>query len=92
MAVTGLDLEVLRDVPESGNAVPHAYAVWTDRKGDVQMGPVRWKTVQTRGDAAGTYYSASPFPGAWTEIREDAFLRVRHLGAMSLHQVIDAVR
>lgn len=87
-----VELEILHAVPVSGVLRPYAYAVWTDREGVVQMGPVRYRHARTKPcreftrDASEWEYSCSPFPGAWSNhVPESAILRVRHLAAMSLH-------
>ncbi len=83
MALSVLDLETLRAVPTEGVLRAQAYAVWTDRRGEVQMGPVRMRRVLADGSMM---YECSPFPGAWDwHVPESAILRVRHLGALSLH-------
>jgi hypothetical protein len=94
MAVEGLELEILRDIPVGGRSAPRAYAVWTDRDGEIQMGPVRFRRVCTprerlaSGHRAEYVYQCSPFPGAWdNHVPESAFIRVRHLGALCLNNM-----
>jgi|UPI000563E8C5 hypothetical protein len=92
MALMPLEIEILHAVPANGTLKPRAYAVWTDRDGETQMGPVRSRRVQTCGDMTGTYYECSPFPGTWDwYVPEERIVRVRHLQAMSL-QGADDVR
>jgi len=77
-----LELEILRSIPMSGPLTPRAYAVWTSNTGQVEMGPVRARIEWSDGDAQ---YECSAFPGAWARVPESAMLRVRSLGALSLH-------
>ena len=85
------EMMILREIPTEGRLSPRAYAVWTDTEGRVQMGPVRLRRLRGAlerqdGDSLSAYvYSCSPFPGSWTDVPEGRILRVRHLGAMSLH-------
>ncbi|GGZ73079.1 hypothetical protein ACFOOM_01095 [Streptomyces echinoruber] len=89
MALMSLEIEILETVP-SGPRRPYAYAVWTDRRGDLQMGPVRDRWVDP--DDGTVYYQCSPFPGAWdNHVPQERVHRVRHLQAMSL-QGADDVR
>ncbi|MFF6801086.1 hypothetical protein [Streptomyces sp. NPDC012616] len=90
MALMALELDILHSVPEAGALKPMAYAVWTDRDGEVQMGPVRARHVQSSHEGAGMYYECSPFPGAWDRhVPEERIMRVRHLQAMSLRGADD---
>lgn len=75
--LTDYELSLLRE----GNHVavePYAYIAWTGHDGTVEFGPVRWRMLSD-GELL---YSASPFPGAWTYVKEDQVLRVRHPRAM----------
>lgn len=87
MALMDLEIEILHDIPLSGVMRSRAYAVWTDRDGNVQVGPVRARRADS-GDQGGYRYECSPFPGAWDwHVHESQMLRVRHLGAMSLQDM-----
>ncbi|MDQ0762039.1 hypothetical protein [Streptomyces canus] len=87
MKLSQYEIEILEDAPTSGALRPYAYAAWTDRRGDLQMGPVRNRWV----DPAGTvYYQCSPFAGAWdNHVPQGRIHRVRHLQAMSLQGADD---
>ncbi|MFE6021622.1 hypothetical protein ACFQ6O_34480 [Streptomyces sp. NPDC056441] len=83
MALSRLEIEILHEVPVSGELKPYAYAVWTGRGGDIEMGPVRARRKRVDGKYS---YECSPFPGAWDwGVPQDRIQRVRHLQAMSLH-------
>ncbi|MFE3146610.1 hypothetical protein ACFXJ6_08090 [Streptomyces sp. NPDC059218] len=85
MALNGLEIEILHEVPMSGALKPCAYAVWIGRNGDIEMGPVRARRVEIDGSYS---YECSPFPGAWDRhVSQDRIQRVRHLQAMSLQGV-----
>lgn len=79
--LSDLELEILRSIPAEGRAEPRAYAAWYGKSGDVEMGPVRFR----RETSDGVRYECSPFPGSWDlHVPENAILRVRHLGALSI--------
>jgi len=59
---------------------PQAFIVWVDERGDVQFGPVRWAHRGHQGQP--DRWSASPFPGAWTDVKRDQILCVRHPEAL----------
>jgi hypothetical protein len=65
-----------------------AYAVWVNREGEMDMGPVRSRrerSLREQDRGASRYgYSCSPFPGGWAEVDETRIVRVRDLGALSL--------
>ncbi|WP_330435824.1 hypothetical protein OIC43_37090 [Streptomyces sp. NBC_00825] len=82
MALTELEIKILHQVPMSGALQARAYAVWTGRNGEVEMGPVRARRVEIDGSCS---YECSPFPGAWDrDVPQSRIQRVRHLQAMSL--------
>lgn len=88
MALMDLELKILAEVPESGALRPYAYAVWAGQDGSVEMGPVRIRrSVVQPDDTAGWEYDCSPIPGAWVQVPESRIMRVRHLGAMGLHNM-----
>ena len=88
MARSPFEIDTLEAGPDSG--APYAYAAWTDRRGDFQMGPVRARWVDPGNGTV--YYQCSPFPGAWdNHVPQERIHRVRHLQAMSL-QGADDVR
>lgn len=79
------ELDILRRVgtPNQHQGVGlygiYAFAVWNGREG-IEMGPVRWGASTQDG----LHYSCSPFPGAWTYVKESDILRVRHVHALSI--------
>lgn len=93
-ALSDLELEILHDVPIAGRLQPRAYVVWTNRDGETEMGPVQYRSArgerdrERTGDSSAWEYSCSPFPGAWDDhVTETQIRRVRHLGALSLHNM-----
>lgn len=73
------ELSLLQEVGENSALSPYAYIAWENSDGEIEFGPVRWKTVYRDVE---THYSASPFPGAWSNVPEGRILRVRHPDAM----------
>lgn len=73
------ELSLLHSVGVDSAPSPYVYVAWEGSNGEIEFGPVRWKTVYREGE---DYYSASPFPGAWAHVPENKILRVRHPEAM----------
>lgn len=78
--LSDLEREILNGIPTSGYANTKAFVVWASTKdtGRIEVGPVRWKHTLD----GTTYYSCSPFPGAWCHVPEAAILRVSAPGAL----------
>lgn len=72
-----LERTVLAGCLAQGEVKVRAFAVWVNRDGEIEMGPIRHgRAFLVDGHTAKVNYSCSPFPGCWVEIPEDQILRV----------------
>lgn len=71
-----------KEVTSAPEAYPtKAFIVWCDEDGTIQFGKVRWAHRQNIIRADGSRHdswSATPFPGAWTDVPRDRIVRVMH--------------
>jgi len=81
MALDNLELEWLHSLVEScKNSYTEdekLYIAWRASNGRIEMGPCHSAYGINKFRPENTY-SVSPFPGAWTVIRESAIIRVSH--------------
>ena len=81
--LSAFDLEILRKAHSSSNSEHPVFAVWITADGKTEFGPVRWSYPAGSDEPdPETLYSVSPFPGAWTIIRESQITAVRASGAL----------
>jgi hypothetical protein len=84
-----LELEILNDILDNKieGTKKHemsyptvAYIAWIEN-GKVEMGPVRWGHRNSMPKQCDRW-SASPFPGAWSDVPMKDIVRVRHIDAI----------